>query len=176
MPKINDSHKAKTSPVHVGIDTEILAFEISYVGDAASHGIKFKKPVTMGFSEIKWKKGKGTVVGLCTYGKNFREIDIDPKYWAESSWETKRTLIYHEMTHCLCGRYHTWKDGTYPEADSDMELMRDMGPKPFYKRPPGFLDDECAASIMYPYVLSDECIAKHWPYYDSEMFEGCKPY
>lgn len=172
VPKVNPWHKPKTKPQHVGIDKEILAFKKMYAIDAAINGIKFKTPVTIGFNSIKHKKGKPTVIGLCTYGNNFREIDVDIKYWKESSWKSKRTLIYHEMTHCFCGRLHTFRDGTYPEA----EEIEKMGKAPFSMLTPGYLQDGCPASIMYPYILSDECVDRHWEMYDSEMFEGCNPY
>lgn len=176
VPKIKDHNRAKTAPEHVGIAQEIYGFETMYVFDAMIHGLKFKSPVTMGFTTRKMKVGNETVVGLCTYGKNFREIDIDLKYWNESTWTTKRTLIYHEMTHCLCTRFHTYKNGTYPEIDSTFKKIIARVQMPFYKNPPGFYPDKCPLSIMYPYVVSDECIAKHWPEYENEMFEGCNPY
>jgi hypothetical protein len=169
MPKVNPFHKPKIKPDQVGIDKEILVFEKMYALDAAMRGIKFKKHVTIGFSLIKKKKGKGTVVGLCTYGKKFREIDVDSQYWHESTWTSKRSLIYHEMTHCFCGRGHTFNDGIYPEAD-------DLPKGPFFMIEPGYLQDGCPMSIMYPYILSDECVAKHWEMYDQEMFESCYPY
>lgn len=173
VPTVNYWGHVKTKPDHVGIDDELRGFETIYKVEAAVHGIKFKTPVTIGFSNIKGKKGKGTIVGLCTYGKNFREIDVDVDFWNKSTWKTKRTLIYHEMTHCMCSRLHTWQNGEYPEVDSDIEVIID---RPFYKDPPGMLSDDCPASIMYPYVVSDECVDKHWSYYQNEMFEKCSPY
>jgi len=172
VAKVNPWHKPKTKPQHIGIDKEILSFRQMYALDAATNGITFSKPVTIGFNSIKRQKGKPTVIGLCTYGKNFREIDVDIKYWKESTWTSKRTLIYHEMTHCFCGRLHNFRGGTYPESDE----IEKMGMAKFYMVQPGYLADGCPMSIMYPYVLSDDCVNKHWDMYDDEMFDDCNPY
>lgn len=173
VTSINPWNKTKTKPDHVGIVKEIQGFETMYSLEASLHGIYFKNHVSIGFSLIKNRKGKGTVVGLCTYGKKFREIDVDLKYWNESTWTTKRTLIYHEMTHCFCGRLHTFKNGILDEFYPDAE---DIKPGPFYMIQPGYLADGCPMSIMYPYVLGDDCVKSHWDLYDNEMFEGCSPY
>ncbi len=166
VPNVDPWGRTKKQPDHVGIEKEIVAFEIMYDFEARIRGIKFKTPVTIVVSSFKMKKGKGTVVGLCTYGKNFREIDINMQYWHKSTWMTKRTLIYHEMTHCFCGRFHTWSGGEYPDAEKMPKAPLQVG----------LLGDGCPASIMYPIVVSDDCVAKHWDMYDSEMFDGCNPY
>ena|ERR1700677_1881457 len=168
--------ETKKKPDYIGIAQELRSYEIMYAIDAEIHGIKFKQPVTMGFKTTKMKLRKGSIVGLCTYGNYFREIDINQEYWDQSSWESKRTLIYHEMTHCMCGRQHTWRGGVYPEDGPDNELRFRENRLKFYELPKGFLPDQCPASIMYPYVVSDECAIKHWSFYEDEMFDDCVPY
>ena len=172
IPRVN-SWKSKPSPDHAGIDDEIRSFEVMYRLDATANRIFFDKPVSIGFSSIKTKSKSEAVVGLCTYGANFREIDVDRNYWDKSTWITRRTLIYHEMIHCFCGRDHTFKGGTYPEADVMMKKKKNTAP---YLMQPGYMADGCPMSIMYPYVLKDDCVSKHWDIYDKEMFEDCKPY
>lgn len=166
----------KTKPEYTGIAKEIQQFSMLYTFDATVKNIKFTNRVTMGFTSIKIKRGRETFVGLCTYGKNFREIDIDLDYWDKSTWTTRRSLVYHEMNHCLCGRGHTWSGGTYPEIDHSPDKNPKKVTEPPNKKEAGLLDDGCPASIMYPYILNDECASKHWDLYSEEMFDGCDPY
>lgn len=149
----------------------MLKYEISYESLAIGNGIKFTHHPTMGFNTIKKKKGYYNVIGPCTYGKNFREIDADIDFWNKSSDQTRRVLLYHELTHCLCDRDHDYKNGIkYPDADTVkgniiMEFME-----------PGVLKDGCPMTIMYPYILSDKCSFAHWNMYIKEMFNRCIPY
>lgn len=176
VPNITNWKDGKSGPDHIGIDQEFQGFKDMYVSEAMARGIKFTRPISIGFSKIGNDKTKDHPIGLCSYGYRWREIDIDVDYWNKSTWITKRSLLYHEMTHCFCEREHDWKDGVYPEVDSALGALRERYTEPFWKLPPGFMDDGCPASIMYPRVLSDECAQKHWPYYDNEMFEYCRPY
>lgn len=176
VPTVDDWQISKKAPDHVGIDKELAPYDASYRNLALKNSIKFTKPVTIGFSRIKLLKDKKHVIGLCTYGKNFREIDIDIEYWKNASSISRRTLVYHEMTHCLCGRDHDWGEGTaYPDSITE-KIIAKIIPLPFYKTPPGFMKDGCPLSVMHPYILSDGCAINHWSEYKKEMFNRCKPY
>lgn len=181
---IVDWEVTKTSPVHVGVEPEVAKYEMAYRTLALGHGIIFKKSVTMGLNEIKskkTKKGDWHVVGLCTRAPSFREVDADTKYWKESTETTRRTLIYHEMTHCFCTRGHDWSvGGVYPEIEYEKSDVSTALAKPPLKTAAGsmsgMLSDGCPMSIMYPYVLNDKCALAHWPDYEREMFDRCEPY
>jgi hypothetical protein len=177
IPTIEDWQAQKIKPDHIGIAEELIKYELSYKTLALLHNIKFTNSVSIGFSVIKMKKGTKKVVGVCNYGKNFREIDIDIAYWNANSEITRRTLLYHEITHCLCGRDHDYGAGDkYPDVDTAVGALVTIIRQPFYKIPPGYMDDRCPMSIMHPYILSDECAIKHREVYDNEMFNRCIPY
>lgn len=167
----------RPAPIHVGVAPELSKYEIAFKALAISRGINFTTPVTMGIDSLKSKKSKKAVVGLCTRDPKFREIDADTEYWNASTETTRRTLIYHEMTHCLCGRDHDWGVGVeYPEPPDDKNsiLAEPALPPPIAMV--GMMPDGCPMSIMYPYVVSDKCAEAHWPEYEREMFERCIPY
>jgi hypothetical protein len=177
IPTVEDWRVSKTRPEYKGVDAKIQKYESEYKNLALARGIKFKNPVTIGFNTIKNKRRAGAVIGLCTCSKNFREIDVDRAYWNANSDQSRRVLVFHEMTHCLCGRDHDYKKGSlYPDADTIRSKIMESVEKVFYKMDPGILSDGCPMSIMYPLILTDECSLAHWDMYKKEMFNRCVPY
>jgi hypothetical protein len=138
------------------------------------NNIHFDKNVTIGFSTIT----KERVIGLCSYRPGFREIDLDSTYWQNATWTTKVALVFHEMTHCYCGRNHDFGNGTmYPDGSLQFLLQHFLQRQPFTPlRPPGYLNDNCPQSIMHPIIMTDTCFQKHYSYYVHEMFVRCQPY
>lgn len=172
---------ARTIPVHIGIDERLVPYDASYKFFSSLHNINFTKPVSIGFGRIISKKGK-RIVGLCHYAHDFREIDIDIDYWNESSLQSRETLIFHEMTHCRCTRFHDWGNTIpYPEPkDDDGEdnegALAEDSEADTESVLAGFMIDGCPLSIMYPYVVDDSCMKAHKIDYMDEMFDRCKPY
>ena len=155
-------------------DPKIKAISNEFFALSKQNGLNFNSQVSIGFSTID----KSRVIGICTYGSTFREIDLDQGYWDRSTWISKVALLYHEMTHCYCGRDHDFDNGTmYPDnliksildrysgrvSDSPMKLQ-------------GYLDDYCPKSVMHPIIMSDQCFETHYSYYVKEMFARCKPF
>ena len=147
---------------------------------SAQKDIRFTKTVTIGFTKIYRK----TVIGLCHYGTDFREIDLDSTYWKNSTWMSKISLLYHELSHCYCKRDHDFGNGEKYVEPANFDVRKIVNPtKPFYsgdfcpvELAAGFLEDGCAKSIMYPVLISDNCFIKHYDYYVKEMFNRCTPY
>lgn len=161
----------KEHPDYTGVDPKIAPIVDEYKSLATKHRIIFTDSVSVGFTDIKYQ----SVVGVCNYGDNFREIDIDRHYWEVSTEETRRTLLFHELSHCYCLRNHDYgKDSPYPEATRSSRAKKDS-PLYFYVSE-GFFVDGCPLSIMYPYVLNDACMSEHKPHYEDEMFDRCQPY
>lgn len=164
--------KVKKDPSYKGINPEFVEIMDLYIELAAKNDVYFSKEVTIGFTDIN----NGKVVGLCTYGKDFREIDIDRDYWLEATKITRITLLFHEATHCYCGRDHDYGKGDkylkgfvrYLAELINWELTR--------KVPKGYYSDGCPKSIMFPVVLPDGCMYKHYLDYTKEMFARCKPW
>lgn len=154
---------AKWSPEYDGVDPRLQKYVDEYKKLAAIQGIKFKKNVTIGFKKIN----SDIVVGLCTYGNKWREIDIDINYWNSITSISKVVLMYHEASHCYCGRVHDYDDNKlYPEAKDTRNM----------KQKSGMYDDSCPLSLLYPIVVSDDCFKTHYNNYIKEMFLRCKPF
>jgi hypothetical protein len=165
----------RLKPHYVGVEPKVKPYIDLYKRMAKEHGIKFTKKITVGFTDIQ----EGKVVGICFYGKNFREIDVDTKMWAHYSSTTREDLLFHELTHCLCNRGHDYGDGeAYPTVDMEdlMDWFQKYFPKPFYEAKPGHYVDGCPLSIMYTHVVADSCMRDHSKEYFKEMFNRCNPY
>lgn len=163
--------KNKLAPEYKVIDAAFEPLVNSYKHLAEKKNIKFTHNVTIGFTNIKHKD----VVGICNYGSNFREIDIDRKYWNSITDKQKEALVFHELTHCYCLRKHDYGEGSlYPDAKTSKFAKSQK--LDFFIIAPGYLVDGCPSSIMYPYVVGTKCMKKYEDYYLSEMFDRCKPY
>lgn len=55
----------------------------------------------------------GDNVGECTTYLVRRKIEIDKNYWNNSSIETKRQLMFHELTHCVLDMDHVNSESNY---------------------------------------------------------------
>lgn len=162
----------KLIPEYQGVDPRAEPQLKEYKDLAKKWGITFKKDVTIGFKTIN----EGNAVGICNYGANWREIDIDIDYWNNSSTLKKSFLLWHELTHCYCDRDHDYEDGKkYPEnEDERIEEVKKWIPG---TAPPGrYRDDFCPLSLMYPVVLEQDCILAHYQDYVAEMFNRCTPW
>lgn len=168
--------KIKLQPEYEGIDRRVLWLYKEYMYLSAENNVTFYNPITIGFKDIGVDGEDGKVVGVCNYGVNFREIDLDKQFWEESSVYEKMALFFHEMTHCLCHRGHDYgHKKKYPATNFDriveaLEWKIKGGPKP------GRFDDGCPTSLMYPSVIDEDCFAAHYPEYVKEMFDRCKPW
>lgn len=162
---------------YTGIDPKVFPIMVKYALLARKHDIAFRRDISVGFTDI----GDGPTVGICFYGKNFREIEIDNKEWNTSSEITREQLLFHELTHCLCGRDHSFinKDGDlqeYPSVGFEEFLTNITTKWPFYLPLPGRYVDGCPTSYMFPHVLHDQCVIRHKEEYLEEMFYECEPW
>jgi hypothetical protein len=173
VPKLKD----RFTPHYIGIDSRAKPIVYDYVKLAQSHDIKLTKPVTVGFTNIK----AGQVIGVCyrNWGRSIREIDLDTGWWNENSKASRKMLLFHELTHCLCNRPHDYADGTpyesIPIEDTVAWISRWTRKLPFYAALPGRYADGCPLSIMYPRIPSTFCIEHHQREYLDEMFNRCDP-
>jgi len=167
-----DEIKKKRAPEYNGVELEFQQYVNKFKELAKQNGITFKKEVSMGQKDI----GVGRVIGLCYYGRGFREIDIDKTFWKISDPETKEILAFHELAHCYCNRDHDWDHKkSYENPFSGLKHMAVMFD--FFKKPQeGFYNDFCPISIMFPTMLERRCIQDHYDEYVKEMFQRCEPY
>ena len=162
----------KQFPEYKGVDPRAASFVKEYKELAKIQGITFKNDVTIGFKKIN----SGNVIGICTRAPGWREIDLDLDFWASSTQISRMSLVYHELSHCYCGREHDWGTGKpYPETSADRakEVLDALAKN---KIPPGRYEDGCPLSFLYPVILDDNCVLAHYDDYIKEMFNRCEPY
>ena len=168
--------QVRLSPHHNGVDSSFKVLVGDYIDLAKEQKIFFKRSVSVGFEDIN----DDAVIGLCHYGVSFREIDIDSAYWKRATAYSKRILVYHELTHCYCGRDHDYAAGKiYPEHDRPQIASTRKNPvlEGFQlSSNNGYFDDGCPITIMHPVIVEDYCARIHYSHYISEMFERCEAY
>ena len=150
-------------PNYKGVDQEAAPYVNEWLELAKLNGITFYNTVTVGFSNIE----RSEVIGECNYSYFFREIDLDQTYWKTFTKIRKTALLYHELTHCYCGRKHDYAVGK--EYDNNERPW-------FPLKREGFFLDGCPLSLMYPYVVEDSCFISHYAEYTKEMFNRCEPF
>lgn len=162
----------KPWPEHVGVDFRLRKLVKEFKWLSAQRGITFTDTVTIGFKKIKAQD----VVGICTYAPGWREIDIDIDYWNNSNDSKRMALVFHELTHCYCTRAHDYAEGElYPDTLTEriaraLQWKIEGGPRP------GYFDDGCPTSLMYPVVVDTDCFRSHYQEYVDEMLNRCDPW
>lgn len=169
----------KLTPEYKGVDPKVKDLVDEYKDLAKVQGITFKREVTVGFKDID-----NDVIGICNYGENWREIDLDRSFWQQSSNITHLALLFHELDHCKCNRDHDYRGKDYPSPKEIDKQTRDYPSlKEINKQVGevklgdfGYYPDKCPKSMMYPYILDDNCTLAHFNDYIEELFENCEPY
>lgn len=164
----SDLHEKKEPEYH-GVDPKLQPVVDQYLRISSQNNIVFSNQVTIGLKEIN----DGGAVGICNYGKKWREIDIDKGFWEQSSDATRYAVLFHELTHCYCGRDHDYgKDKLYKSVE---ELREETNARKRHEGG-GFYEDSCPTSLMYPIVVQDECMIRHYKDYVKEMLDRCEPF
>lgn len=160
------SLKIPLFPTQHTVEQEMQSYVKDYKELATINGITFRNTVTMGFTDIK----EDSVIGLCTYGITFRQIDIDLNYWRHASDMSKMALMYHELTHCYCTRDHDFGEGKPYPAKSEDRWKTPLTPAN------GYFPDGCPMSMMHPVILEDTCTQLHYGEYVKEIFDRCNAF
>lgn len=159
-------------PHYKGVDPAFNSIVDTYMALSADNDIHFKHKVSIGFAHIN----KAEIVGICYYGAYFREIEIDIDYWKRASNDKKVSLLFHELGHCYCNRDHDYGENkAYPE-ESDARILLAMKWQVSGGERPGYWEDGCPVSLMYPVVIDDDCLQNHYSSYIKEMFNRCNPF
>jgi hypothetical protein len=157
----------RLEPRYKGVDPQVASYVNEWLNIAKEHGFKFDKIVTVGMMTID----RPSVVAQCNYGDKFREIDVDPTYWAQFKSITRMAMIFHELGHCYCDRSHDYVFGNHLKGYGNDESSR-KDPK----KKDGFFSDGCPISFMFPTVAEDSCTLSHYSEYVDELFKACEPY
>ena len=70
----------KFHPEYKGVDPKVQGLVNEYKDLAKKQGIVFDKEVTVGFTKLG-ENGRFDIIGRCTYGWGWREVDISPEFW-----------------------------------------------------------------------------------------------
>jgi len=162
----------RSMPHYDKVDQEIAPYVNEYLYLANLRGLTFYHKINVGFKDTgdAVKMPPGLVpVGVSNQGLWFREIDIDPEYWRYFTKTGRMALVFHELTHSYCGRGHDYGDGREYGRDG-REAIKNPS------KADGFFEDECPISLMFPIIISDDCINRHADQYIEEMFQRCEPY
>jgi len=151
--------RVKDRPEFHDVAPEFRDLNNQYIKMANSKGIYFTRHVTIGFKDIP----KSDTMARCIYGKNFREIEVDRKYWKSMSSTQKMIVIWHESSHCYCGRDHDYAEDKEYDVDENPE-----------NNSAAYYSDKCPVSLMYPMAITDKCMESHYKNYINEMFDRCE--
>lgn len=164
------SPSIKLRAEHTDIDPNLQPYVNEYKELARLHNVKFNHTVTAGF---KQDLGYFGAVGLTTTALTFREIDIKTNTWYDYSYISRMSLMYHELSHGMCERGHTYSDGVlYPNKVSPEVDTANLMIPPV----PGHYPDGCPLSLMAPFMVDDYCTLRYYSDYTAEMFKDCTPY
>lgn len=166
--------KAKPKAEYIGVDVNAQPYVDEFMELSRRNNITFKRSVSIGFKQIN----QGKVIGLCTYAKSFREIDLDIGYWQRATEKERKALMFHELVHCYCERGHDFADKQdYPESFLKSIYISVGQNIPWcLKKLPGYFDDHCPLTIMHPTLTDRSCLETHWEHYLKEMFDRCEPF
>ena len=98
----------------------------------------------------------GQVIGVCEiWTSGYRDIKVDPTFWNGTSDEyTRRSLIFHELGHCVLDRAHL----------ATTTLVNPSLPYNFLTNPTIYV------SFMNPYIFFDGSQSSLQDYYINELF------
>jgi len=152
------------------IDPEFQPYVDKFI--AVSRGIMDKSDFAR--STITMKELKGSTAGTCLAYPTYdggdvyfsQEIEVDKTYWLSYSDLEKEDLMFHEFGHCYLHRGHTEEPKKKGLVDFFQKILFKIGL--FEKK--GYLKDGCPDSMMYPYVLGNDCVYNNYEHYIDELF------
>jgi hypothetical protein len=165
---VNIGRISKLVPEYTGVDPKAAEIVDEFLSLAKINGVVFTDKVTVGFKNIAQDSSSHRVLGLTSYGRNFREIDLDILFWENYTKMGRTMTLFHELGHAYCGRRHDFGNGTMYYEGDDESKIRDQKE--------GFYDDGCPKSIMAPFTFTDDCALAHYSELCKELLSRCEPY
>lgn len=84
-------------------------------------------------------------IGECwRFEDGYKEVVIEKEWWNKATILRRRSLVFHELAHCLFGRKHI----------------------------EGKFKDGCPISLMSKNIESQQCLRRHWNEYKKELLIG----
>ncbi len=95
-------------------NADVAMIVMQFYGDAQALGKKTARNVkSISFvTKFADKEEGDSTVGECIVYSNeqgkviYKELQLLQPYWGEASWQTKETLLYHELGHCALNLDH----------------------------------------------------------------------
>ncbi len=110
-----------TLPIN-NIDKELNSYYKEFMDLGKESCNKVQKPNQF---TIKFGKLTDDNIGLCTVYIHRKEVLIDENYWAISNLETRKQLVFHELTHCVLDMHHIDLENNYMNSYL-IELPKDV--------------------------------------------------
>ena len=92
------------------IDKDLNSYYKEFMDLGKEHCNKIQKPNQF---SIRFSKLTDDNIGLCTVYIHRKEVLIDENYWAISNLETRKQLVFHELTHCILDKNHIDSEDNY---------------------------------------------------------------
>jgi Zn-dependent peptidase ImmA (M78 family) len=92
------------------IDKDLNVYYAEFMALGKEQCNKIQKPNQF---SIRFSKLTDDNIGLCTVYLHRKEILIDENYWTISNLETKKQLMFHELTHCILNKHHIDTEDNY---------------------------------------------------------------
>lgn len=150
---------------HKGIDPELVPYLKDYrnlIDNPYQYNDRFET-LSAGFRDLDGP------IGVCYWLiGNRREISFDPHYWRLMDPISRQLTVYHELEHCIRFRMHSSKKWIITNPWELIERIgQDLG---IYELKNNFIDG-CPSSVMYPYEISNSCVAVHYLDYIEEIIK-----
>lgn len=145
----------------------IIPDEFVYKYVVESDVKEFAKIVGVPESELRKIKYRlapalpNNAVAVCSFDKNTkdnREIVIAIQYIMWYSDIERRSVVFHELAHCYCGRPHISSKGSYWKMIG-ISNEKNRG--------------NCPISLMNPTVIDKKCLQENWEEYIAELASFC---
>jgi hypothetical protein len=92
------------------IDKDLNSYYKEFMSIGKEQCDKIQKPNQF---SIRFGELTDDNIGLCTFYLHRKEILIDENYWAISNLETRKQLVFHELTHCILDTHHIDAEDNY---------------------------------------------------------------
>lgn len=163
--ELNDNLKIQDQNLQVYVD-EFDSYVSSFGTPILNKGIYYK------FQDLSSLPGH--VLGQCTAYKSDNLIFIDPAFWATANEWDRRSVLFHELGHCVLGRGHRT---LFFEGPS---LYYDGGYKPAWPLVNHYLNDgvtpnpnyrgDWPLSLMHRSIVRRARFQPEADYYLTELF------
>lgn len=92
------------------VDKDLNVYYKEFMDLSKKQCNKIQKPNQF---SIRFSKLPDDNIGLCTIYIHRKEVLIDENYWSISNLETRKQLVFHELTHCILDKHHIDSEDNY---------------------------------------------------------------